>query len=911
MNRLRKVWLGATVFAASCGLHNQNVVDVGDRVEVRFGMIDDKGVSAGGSGIGLLNGSAVQVKVSVSGCKSGFSKTIDTFTAIDQLSIKFYRNDANCKIVLTSIRLKASGSASSSDYVLPAGSSETSFATAGPSPSNQAKVYPMFGSTTRKLLVNDVAFESASATILNFKFQAVDGDTTTKSVSSVSQSQSLGTSALESPNFELPFDANNPGSPNNGISLSKLGAVYSAGAAGTVEANGGYQIDVLLRCANNVSLGAVGSVTSTAACPTSSGDAMKVNDLQMAVVMCRSSNDQLTYQQAAALFAAVPSSRVMNSPTAFEAVIKSGATFTSTAAGDFVTGLRFKGLKTHFPTAAISGTSINSGCTFSQSGAAKGWLLLRKSEGTGSSQVASFQVTNIELSSASTAAIVSTAMKQEVKIFSYTGTVDSFRIPEGVSSIEIKAWGAGGCVFDETPSYAASHNADFGGAGGYSAATMSVKPGETIYVEVGQGALKYGAGSGGYPNGGDGFNGGCAGGGSSNVYIDGYGQQSKVVLVAGGGGGAGWYTPSGSSRQGNGAAGGGITARSGGANPGAGGSQTAGGQTGNGKGAALQGGAASGNGGTGGPGGGGGGYFGGASGVGGNNNTNGGGGGGSCYVGPAANGGALTSNAGSNGASDYVDPSGSIRKLGDRSFSSAECLSGSGRTPPKTTDADYVAGIGTGGSIADVVQVPGWDANHKTAKGGNGRVVIRYTAPAVDAGSSVTTQTENFHKDSAGRILILSAATAGKDPRTLTKTTGKVLPGTDSCIDDARWQNFIELAKTQNYRVTATLNGSTTPVTKAADWNIKKMINANQVRLKTSLTDWHLIPYSYPLYVLAWDETDGATVMGSDYSLWSWGGTSYYYGYYGQSSNSFFTQTTYSNQTANWWILPPGVPDFP
>ena len=171
--------------------------------------------------------------------------------------------------------------------------------------------------------------------------------------------------------------------------------------------------------------------------------------------------------------------------------------------------------------------------------------------------------------------------------------------------------------------------------------------------------------------------------------------------------------------------------------------------------------------------------------------------------------------------------------------------------------------------------------------------------------------TGDFYRDSAGRILIFSAATAGKDPRTLTKTTGRVLPGTDSCIDDVRWQNFIELAKTQNYRLTATLDGKTTAISRATDFNIRKMINSNYIKLKTSLTDWQYVPYSYPFYCLAWDEDSIGPGYGLDYSILSWGGTTYYYGYYGQSSNSFFSPTTYSNTTANWWILPPGVPDFP
>jgi hypothetical protein len=646
---------------------------------------------------------------------------------------------------------------------------------------------------------------------------------------------------------------------------------------------------------------------------------MKVNDLQMAVVMCRSGDDRLSYEQASALFASVPISRVMNGPTSFVPVIKSGAAFNSTATADYITGLRFKGVKTHFPTAAITGTSVSKGCSFSQSELSKGWMIVRKSEGTGSSAVSSFQVTNIELSAASSAAMVATSMKEEVKVFSYTGALESFKIPAGVSSISIKAWGAGGCVFDETPIYAASHNAEYGGAGGFSAATISVKAGETVYVEVGQGARRYGSGSGGYPNGGDGYNGGCAGGGSSNVYIDGYGKPEKVVLVAGGGGGAGWYTPSGAKKQGNGAAGGGVIAQDGGANAGSGGSQTAGGQTGNGKGAALQGGASSGNGGTGGPGGGGGGYFGGASGVGGNNNTNGGGGGGSCYVGPAANGGALASNAGSKGINDYVDPAGSVRKLGDRSFSAAECMSGSGKMPPKTTDPDYLAGIATGGAIADVVQVPGWSANHKTAKGGDGRVVIRYSVPvsqvqATTSASCGTSQVEVsqlgcLYKDGE-RYLIGVIRQNVINP---TQVSGAInLSDESKVIDDTRWQSVWNRANATsdgNWRLVAQMETSAdtweTVVAPPAN-NIHLMKNANRLPLVKSLAAPVLTAYVYSLFH---HEDSGDTWTGGDYSGIIYGGPNGYstFGWYNQAtSNNFFgAKYNYASLKMRLWLYPP------
>lgn len=207
--------------------------------------------------------------------------------------------------------------------------------------------------------------------------------------------------------------------------------------------------------------------------------------------------------------------------------------------------------------------------------------------------------------------------------------------------------------------------------------------------------------------------------------------------------------------------------------------------------------------------------------------------------------------------------------------------------------------------------------------GGSGYTDTYVTVVESTLGGNNSTQTrvvmrlfevpQDFYIDDKGRILILSAATPGKDPRTLTKTTSRVLPGTDSCIDDARWQNFLDLALTQDYRLAATLDGGGNVTSRATSFNLRRMQRANNITLKRSLTDWENTNYAYLLLALAWDENNvsGARGYGVDYSILSWGGTNYYYGYYGHSSNSFFTPTTYSNTTANWWILPPGVPDFP
>ena len=195
----------------------------------------------------------------------------------------------------------------------------------------------------------------------------------------------------------------------------------------------------------------------------------------------------------------------------------------------------------------------------------------------------------------------------------------------------------------------------------------------------------------------------------------------------------------------------------------------------------------------------------------------------------------------------------------------------------------------------------------------------------------------DFYVDDEGRILIFSCATHGKDPRTLTKVTGKVMPGTDTCIDDARWQNFKNLAKDgmANYRLTGCASAAAgvkrLGQTQATPYNIFRMMSnpcGGGVLLRDSLTDWYDTNYAYEWLTLAFDESSGdISGYGSDYSTLSWSPASAHgFGYYGLSgcplavtglddrqlgSNGFFTPTNYNLYTTEFWILPPGVPDFP
>ncbi len=123
--------------------------------------------------------------------------------------------------------------------------------------------------------------------------------------------------------------------------------------------------------------------------------------------------------------------------------------------------------------------------------------------------------------------------------YTYTGSVETFTVPPGVTSISIEAWGASGQDFtveQYTPST--------GGLGGYASGDLTVTPGDIISIYVGgagadNSAGYNGGGLGGYGTPSDGWAGRAgSGGGASDVRI-GAATLTDRVLVAGGGGGGG------------------------------------------------------------------------------------------------------------------------------------------------------------------------------------------------------------------------------------------------------------------------------------------------------------------------------------------------------------------------------------
>lgn len=112
--------------------------------------------------------------------------------------------------------------------------------------------------------------------------------------------------------------------------------------------------------------------------------------------------------------------------------------------------------------------------------------------------------------------------------FNYTGNMQSFVVPAGVTAIEMECWGAqGGANW--------VNNTNFGG---YSKGIIAVTPGETLTIFVGNQPTTL---AGGFNGGGAGDGAGRGGGGASDVRQGGTGLNNRVI-VAGGGGGAGYWS---------------------------------------------------------------------------------------------------------------------------------------------------------------------------------------------------------------------------------------------------------------------------------------------------------------------------------------------------------------------------------
>lgn len=220
--------------------------------------------------------------------------------------------------------------------------------------------------------------------------------------------------------------------------------------------------------------------------------------------------------------------------------------------------------------------------------------------------------------------------RAQTTTFNYTGAVQTYTVPCGVTSITVDLAGGQGGNY---PGYGT------GGLGGRAQGTVAVTSGQVLYIYVGQQGTSSSGGaggtnSGGGANGGNGGSsgGGAAGGGASDIRTSAGSTStelsSRLIVAAGGGGGA--YDCSGAATGGSG---GGTTGNNGATNCGSvsvysgqGGTSSAGGAGATGSASALPGGFGYGGAGTTWGGGGGGGWYGGGGAY------EGGGGGGSSYI---------------------------------------------------------------------------------------------------------------------------------------------------------------------------------------------------------------------------------------------------------------------------------------
>lgn len=116
----------------------------------------------------------------------------------------------------------------------------------------------------------------------------------------------------------------------------------------------------------------------------------------------------------------------------------------------------------------------------------------------------------------------------------FTGAMQTWTVPSGVSSVTIDAWGAQGN---------SNGTGVVGGLGGYATGTLAVTPGQILNVFVGGGATS--STIGGFNGGGNAGAVGCTtafgggGGGASDVRVGGTALTDRVIVAAGGGGAAG------------------------------------------------------------------------------------------------------------------------------------------------------------------------------------------------------------------------------------------------------------------------------------------------------------------------------------------------------------------------------------
>mgnify|MGYP001310950592 FL=1 len=185
-------------------------------------------------------------------------------------------------------------------------------------------------------------------------------------------------------------------------------------------------------------------------------------------------------------------------------------------------------------TAAVNFTGSLPGTTFS-------WTNTLTSIGlaaSGTGNIPSFTATNTTNAPVTATVTVTPSLATGGTVsqsFNYTGAVQTFTVPAGVTSITIDAYGAAGGTGAAGNSISGATLGGAGGKGSKASGTLAVTPGQVLNIYVGGGGA---IPTGGYNGGGTGGNANSGGGGgASDVRFPGTTAGDRILVAAGGGGG--------------------------------------------------------------------------------------------------------------------------------------------------------------------------------------------------------------------------------------------------------------------------------------------------------------------------------------------------------------------------------------
>ncbi|MFZ1453280.1 MAG: PKD-like domain-containing protein, partial [Ferruginibacter sp.] len=190
----------------------------------------------------------------------------------------------------------------------------------------------------------------------------------------------------------------------------------------------------------------------------------------------------------------------------------------------------------NFPTAAVNFTGSVPGTVFN-------WTNNTTSIGlaaSGTGDIASFTATNatnapVVATVTVTPAYTTTIPNPVTATFTYTGAMQTWTVPAGVTSITIDSYGAQGGAGNNGNSNSGPTAGGAGGLGTRATGTLAVTPGQVLNIFVGGAGT---TGTGGFNGGGNGGNANAGGGGgASDVRFPGATTADRIIVGAGGGGG--------------------------------------------------------------------------------------------------------------------------------------------------------------------------------------------------------------------------------------------------------------------------------------------------------------------------------------------------------------------------------------